>query len=106
MATATFGGFAFVDNAVFANIVYDTNTFVVQSVQYQNTTALPAAVVIVGPLGFAQTLTLAAHSAFTSTDVSGLAIVMSHQSGTDKNGHPVIFVNYPAGWSISARYPA
>lgn len=106
MATAALQGFSFAGDQFTASVLYDTTTLVVQSIQWQNLTALPGSVEVDGPSGLKKVYTAAAGTALTSRSVASDNVQLASVQATDKNGNPVTVVTWPAGWSIQARWPA
>lgn len=106
MATATLQGFSFAGDQFTASVLYDTATLVVQSILWQNLTAQPGSVEVDGPSGFSKVYTVAPGTALTSRDVSADHVQLSSRASTDKAGNPVTIVEWPAGWSLQARWPA
>lgn len=106
MATATMQGFSFAGDQFTASVLYDTVSLVVQSASWQNLTAQPGTVEVDGPTGFKRVRTIAAGTTLRSLDVSGDSFQLTSRQVTDKFGHPATVVEWPAGWSLQARWPA
>jgi hypothetical protein len=104
MASATFSGCSFAGGAVQMSLTYDDVSLAVQTVVTLNQTSQPAAAVITQN-GTPQTFTVAANSPQSSTDVSGLGLVMTSQQVTH-HGVSTQIINLPVGVSASYRYPA
>jgi|SRR5215471_20899778 len=106
MASAPMQAFSFAGDQCTAAIAYDTVSLQVQTVTYKNLTAQDGAVAVNGPSGFAKTYILKAGTGTTVMDVSGDHVQLTSRQGTDKLGNPVTIVEWPAGWSMQARWPA
>lgn len=106
MATAALQGFSFAGDQFTASVLYDTVSLVVQSIAWQNLTAQPGAVEVDGPASFKKVYTVAAGTPLTSRNVSADNVQLSSRASTDKLGNPVVVVEWPAGWSVQARWPA
>lgn len=106
MATAVLQGFSFAGDTFTASVLYDTASFIVQSIQWQNLSDRNGAVQVNGPSNFVKTYTIAAGTAATSRDVSGDNIHLVSRQTTDKAGNVVIVADWPSGWSVQAHWPA
>ena len=106
MATAAYSGFSYVGDQVTGEINYDTTTFQVVSVTYQNLTSLDAAVVVTNPQQQTSTLTLSANTALTTKPIPNGPTMDVTTGINPKTGLQDTFVNLPSGWSMGSRYPA
>lgn len=108
MATATWTCCSFDDDLVTVAVDYDTTTFVVQDIRYQNLTSQNAAVAItIAVLHQTFTHTLAANTQPTTLDVSADNVTLTHTVSTDrKTNTTVTVVGWPSGVSVSFQWPA
>lgn len=107
MAIASLRGFSFAGDAFTATVLYDDATLAVQSIAWQNLTARPGAVEVSGPGGFRKTYTVPAGTPQASRDVSGDGLrLTSRQGQVTRDGPGAAIADWPAGWSIQARWPA
>lgn len=106
MAIATLQGFYFAGDQFTADVLYDTVTLLVQSIQWQNLSDRSGSVEVNGPSGFKKVYTIAAGTSLTSRDVSGDNVHLVARQTTNKAGNPVTVAEWPTGWSLQARWPA